>query len=193
MRHRHCLNALRDSLDPRFRGDDERSRWTPVLGLALLALALVSCGFHLRGTGDGVVLPAALKSVRIVAPGPAENEPLTIAAREALMQAGAQVVEAAEAPAVVLLGEQIESRVVSVSTATAKANQYLLLYSASFRLDGPVPVAAQTVRLQREYSFDPTQVLAREQQEQELLGDMRRDAAQQIVRRLARAVAASNK
>lgn len=109
------------------------------------------------------------------------------------MQAGAQVVEAAEAPAVVLLGEQIESRVVSVSTATAKANQYLLLYSASFRLDGPVPVAAQTVRLQRDYSFDPTQVLAREQQEQELLGDMRRDAAQQIVRRLARAVAASNK
>ena len=88
------------------------------------------------------------------------------------------------------MGEQTESRVASVSTATAKASGYLLLYSVSFKLDGPQPIAPQTIRLQRTYTFDPTQVLAREQQEQELLRDMRRDAAQQIVRRLARAAAA---
>ena len=89
----------------------------------------------------------------------------------------------------VLLGEHTETRVASVSTATAKASEYLLPYSASFRLDGPTPMASQTIRLQRSYTFNPTQALAREQQEQELLRNMRQDAAQQIVRRLARAAA----
>ena len=117
------------------------------------------------------------------------EKPFTVAVREALIQAGAKIVTTPDAPAVVLSGEQVETRVASVSTTTAKASEYLLLYSAGFRLDGPRPIAAQTIRLQRSFSFNPTQVLAREQQQQELLQDMRRDAARQIVRRLARAAA----
>jgi LPS-assembly lipoprotein len=156
-------------------------------------LLLVSCGFHLRGAGGGTMLPAALAAVRVVSSSPLANEPFTVAVRDALTQAGAKIVDAPEAPAVVLLGEQTETRVASVSTATARASGYLLLYSTSFKLDGPQPIATQTVRLQRSYTFDPTQVLAREQQEQELLRDMRRDAAQQIVRRLARTSASQDK
>jgi len=154
----------------------------------LLYLSLSGCGFHLRGTGAAASLPASLSTIRVVMAGPAANEPLAVAVREALTQAGAQVVEANAVATLALLGERVESRVASVSTATAKATAYLLQYSAGFRLDGPHAVPAQTIRLQRDYSFDPTQVLAKEQQEQELLRDMRRDAAQQIVRRLARAV-----
>jgi LPS-assembly lipoprotein len=131
-------------------------------------------------------LPPALAAVRVVSSSSLANDPFTVAVRDALTQAGAKIVDAPEAPAVVLLGEQIETRVASVSTATAKASEYLILYGAGFRLEGPTPIAAQTIRLQRSYSFNPTQVLAREQQEQELLQNMRRDAARQIVRRLAR-------
>lgn len=163
---------------------------TTVLVLAALGTcALEGCGFHLRGTG-GASLPASLAEVRVVPATPLANDPLTVAVRDALTQSGGHVVDTPGVPALVLMGEQTESRVASVSTATAKASGYLLLYSLSFRLDGLRPVPAQTIRLQRTYTFDPTQVLAREQQEQELLRDMRRDAAQQIVRRLARAAAA---
>ena len=163
----------------------------PVLVLAILGTcALEGCGFHLRGTGGGAELPASLSEVRVVSATPLANDPLTVAVRAALAQSGGRVVSTPGVPAVVLMGEQTESRVASVSTATAKASGYLLLYSVSFKLDGPQPIAPQTIRLQRTYTFDPTQVLAREQQEQELLRDMRRDAAQQIVRRLARAAAA---
>jgi len=157
--------------------------------MAVTAAMTVACGFHLRGTGGGATLPASLAAVRVVSATQLANDPFTVAVRTALTQAGASVVDAPEAPAVVLLGEQTETRVASVSTATAKASGYLLLYSASFKLDGPRPIAAQTIRLQRTYTFDPTQVLAREQQERELLRDMRRNAAEQIVRRLARAAA----
>lgn len=132
------------------------------------------------------MLPASLSSVRVVMAGPAANEPLAVAVREALAQAGARVVDSADAPALALLEERVESQVASVRTATAKAGEYTLRYAASFRLDGPQPVPPQTVRLQRDYTFDPNNVLAKEREERELLHDMRREAAQQIVRRVAR-------
>lgn len=152
-----------------------------------VAFALVACGFHLRGSGGNAMLPASLSAVRVTMAGPSENEPLAEVVRQALARAGATLTDASDAPTLVLVGERIESRVASVSPATAKVAEYLLLYAAGFRLDGPRPLAAQTVRLQRDYSFDPTQVLAKEQQERELLSNMRQEAAQQIVRRLASA------
>lgn len=167
-----------------------RQRAVSLLLFVSCALLVTSCGFHLRGIGGGATLPASMSSVRVVPPGAAANDPLTVAVRDALMQAGAKIVTAPKAPAVVLLREQIQTRVASVSTTTAKASEYLLLYSVGFRFGGPRPIAAQTIRLQRSYSFNPTQVLAREQQEQLLLRELRSDAAQQIVRRLARAGAA---
>jgi LPS-assembly lipoprotein len=159
-----------------------------VAAVVVSVAVFAGCGFHLRGSG-GAMLPPDLSTIRVVPATAAANDPFTVAVRDAVTQAGAKIVTAPEAPALVLLGEKTETRVSAVSTATAKASQYLLLYSASFRVEGPQPIPAQTIRLQRSYSFNPTQVLAREQQEQELLRDMRRDAAQQIVRRLARAAA----
>lgn len=153
--------------------------------IGLLTLALVGCGFHLRGTGGTAVLPASLSTVRVVMAGGA-NEPLAVAVREAVAQAGAQVVESTDAPALSLVGERVESQVASVRTTTAKASEYTLRYAATFRLDGPHPLPLQTIQLQRDYTFDPNNVLAKEREERELLRDMRRDAAQQIVRRLAR-------
>jgi LPS-assembly lipoprotein len=176
-------------LGPRLRGDDNRARWAVVAVFVFMAHAIVGCGFHLRGTGSAGILPASLATVRVVMTGTAINEPLAVAVREAIAQAGARVVDTAGTPVLTLSDERVESQVASVRTATAKASEYTLRYTASFRLDGPQPVPSQTIRLQRDYAFDPNSVLAKEQEERELLRDMRRDAAQQIVRRLARAVA----
>jgi len=41
--------------------------------------------------------------------------------------------------------------------------------------------------LLRDYTFDPVNVLAKEEEEQELIRTMQRDAVQQILRRLSRA------
>lgn len=176
------------TLGHRVRGDDSGERvGIRTVVVALCALATVSCGFHLRGSG-GAMLPPSLAAVRVVMAGPGVNEPLAVAVRQAITQAGARVVESPGAPTLSLVRESVDSQVASVRTATGKASEYTLRYAATFRLDGPQPVAEQTVRLQRDYSFDPDRVLAKEQEERELLNNMRRDAAQQIVRRLARSV-----
>lgn len=161
--------------------------------LALAVYALAGCGFHLRGTGVGASLSTVLPAVRVVPPGSAAYDPFTVAVRDALTQAGTRVVTDPKAPALVLTGETSTIRVAAVNTVTAKVSEYLLQYRTGFRLTGLRPVAAQSIHLQRVYSFDPAQVLAREQQEQELMRDMRSDAAQQIVRRLARLLAAPAK
>jgi hypothetical protein len=68
-------------------------------------------------------------------------------------------------------------------------SEYLLKYELSFRLTdaaGQELAALQTIRLQRDYRFDPLNVLAKEREEQELKRDLQRDGVQQILRRLAR-------
>lgn len=160
---------------------------TSVLALAIIA---AGCGFHLRGVGGSAVLPPSVSTLRVVKTGGGANDPIIVAVRDALTAAGAKLVDAASAPTLTLLDERTDSQVAAVRTTTGKAAEYTLRYSVSFRLDGPQAVAQQTIRLQRDYSFDPNQLLAKEREESELLRDMRGDAAQQIVRRLARATAA---
>jgi LPS-assembly lipoprotein len=148
--------------------------------------ALSACGFHLRGVG-GAALPESLATVRVTMPGRGIDDPTVAAVRRAFTAAGARLTEAADAATVVLQDERVETQVISVSTATAKANEYRLRYGIGFRLEGAGETGApQTIRLVREYTFDPTQVLAKEQEERELVREMQTEAAQQIVRRVAR-------
>lgn len=180
--------SLSDRPRARFRACRRRNAGRVAVAAALVA-ALAACGFHLRGSGGAAVLPASLSTVRVVAENLEPYHPLAQAVRQALTAAGAKLTEAAEAPTLVLVREQLETRVAAVSGTTAKATDYLLLYGATFRFDGARALPAQTIRLQRDYAFDPQQVLAKEQQERELLANMRHEAAQQIVRRVAAAAA----
>lgn len=158
---------------------------TRLIPAVVVAAALAACGFQLRGTG-GALLPESLATLRVTMPGRGPDDPAATAVRRALTDAGARLTESADVRTLVLYDERIETQVISVSTVTAKANEYRLRYGISFRLDNAGEFAPQTIRLVREYTFDPTQVLAKEQEERELVREMQVDAAQQIVRRLSR-------
>jgi LPS-assembly lipoprotein len=154
-----------------------------------LYFSLVSCGFHLRGTGK-VEMPPALSVLQVRLEGNLlENNPLLVAMKNALRtQTDIQIQESGDAPRLMLYGEQSGRRVLSV-TSTGKVDEYLLKYEVSFRLvdvDNKLLSEPQTVRVQREHQFDRLNVLAKEREEQELRREMQRDAAQQILRRLSR-------
>jgi LPS-assembly lipoprotein len=102
-------------------------------------------------------------------------------------QAGAQVVDTPGVPTLTLLDESADSQVLAIDS-TGKASHYLLNYKLTFALadaTGRELLSAQSVKLQREYSFDKLSVLATEKENEFLRREMRRDAVQQVLRRLA--------
>ena len=172
-----------------------KSSWVrspvPFLYLVLCTLyfSLVSCGFHLRGTGK-VEMPPALSVMQVRVEGNLlENHPLLVAVKNALRtQTDVQIQESGDAPRLLLYGELSDSRVLSVTSA-GNVDEYLLIYEVSFRLadaDNKLLSEPQTVKVQRDHQFDRLNVLAKEREEQELRREMQRDAAQQILRRLSR-------
>lgn len=159
--------------------------------LCTLYFSLVSCGFHLRGTGK-MEMSTALSVLQVrVEDNLLENNPLLVAMKNALRtQTDIQIQESGDASRLVLYDELSDSRVLSVTSA-GNVDKYLLIYEVSFRLvdvDGKLLSEPQTVKVQRDHQFDRLNVLAKEREEQELRRDMQRDAAQQILRRLSRVV-----
>lgn len=159
--------------------------------ILLLALALVGCGFHLRGTGLEK-FPPDLTALRVAVQGSrAAHDSLKIAVQVALrQQANVQVVDAGEAPLLTLTETHFENQVLSVNSA-GLGREYLLRYEVSYRLtdtSGKERIARDTVRVLREQLVEPAAVLARENEDRELRESMRTEAAHQIVRRLARAL-----
>ena len=155
--------------------------------LFFFPLLLASCGFHLRGQ-ESASLPPALSVLRLSAPAYA---PLTVEMRNALQgQAGVKIVEDVTMPAATLslYNETVGSQVLAIDIA-GRVSDYLLNYSVTFALtaaDGHALLAPQTIKLQREYTFDKLNVLAKEKEDEFLRLEMQRDAVQQILRLLER-------
>lgn len=153
----------------------------------LLAALLAGCGFHLRGA-SAVTLPPELSVMRVTMGG--GYPPLLVDMRNALLALGAVRLTddvSASAPVLRLSGESSVSEVLAVDSS-GRVSAYLLNYRVDFALDdsdGKPLMPVQTVKLQREYTFDRLNVLATEKQSDFLQSEMRRDATQQILRRLA--------
>jgi len=164
------------------------------LGRAVLALLvalplLVACGWHLRGT-EGVILPPSLSVLRVqMSGGEGMYDTLFIALREALqVQGGAKIVDGPNLPTLHLYNPAVTNRVLSVDS-TSKVREYMMRYEVSFRVTdayGGELAPAQTLILQRPVAFDRLSVLAKEREEAELVTELKRDAAQQILQRLSR-------
>ena len=155
----------------------------------LAAVLIAGCGFQLRGLGTAQ-LPPSLTTLRVAVQGSqAANDPLRLAMEDTLRtQAGATVVQTGDVPVLIVSTENIENQVLAVDTS-GKVSAYLVRYELSFNVvdaAGEALLPPQTLRLQRDYRFNPLNVLAKEQEEETLKRELRRDALSQIVRRLAR-------
>lgn len=154
-------------------------RW---IMLFLLLPGLVGCGFHLRGA---VPLPEVMQRTLIKG---IDNSPLYYDLESALLAAGSKVVKSPEAATATLVIQREHNgrRVLSVDSLGG-ASEYELSLLVVFSLvghDGRIIASNESLRLLRDYNFDPNNVLGSGSQESLLQDEMRRDAAQQILRRL---------
>jgi LPS-assembly lipoprotein len=154
-------------------------------------MLMSACGFHLRGKGQQAVVPQELATMSIrSSDNKIINAPLLEILREVLrQQAKIQLVSASEAqyPQLILNKEKISSRVLTVSGTTGRVTEMMLEYRVSFRLvlDKKELLSSQDIYVQRDYSFDSQNVVAKEREEKYLLKQLRYRAAQQILRRLS--------
>lgn len=149
---------------------------------ALLAAMLGACGFHPRGA---VELPPGVSHIYVKAPSALLADPI----RMSLQAGGAQLAESqAEADVAILVtGESQGRRLLAVDPKTGKAREYELSYALSYQIirqDGSPLLPPQTISLVRDYTFDPTAVIAMGEEQALIYSEMRRDAVQQLLRRL---------
>jgi LPS-assembly lipoprotein len=157
------------------------SPWRTLLASLIACALLTTCGFQLRGQAT-----YAFRSVFINAP---TYPALAAELRRNLSGAGtATVAETSAAAQVIVDITSIadDKQVLSLSPG-GRAQEYVLAKAIAFRVrdvDGREWLKPDEIVVRRTYTYDDTERLAREIQEQRLLRDMQTDAVQQIVRRL---------
>ena len=154
--------------------------WSRLFAATTFTLALASCGFHLRGDTT-----FSFASIFVNAPS---SPPISAELKRTLSSSNAKVTEAATGAEVVLEVPVVvdDKDVLSLSSGGA-VREYQLVKRVQFRLhdkEGLDWMPAGEIVVRRSYTFNETQVLARDLQEQRLLREMQTDAVQQIMRRL---------
>lgn len=148
--------------------------------LIVLAAALVTaCGFRARGS---VSLPEDFRQIHVDAPVDISDE-LAI-----FLESGGATLSKSRADADAVMrvqSENYQQRVLAVDAVTGKAREYELLYTAGFSVrmkDGTMLVGPEHIVIRRIYVFDPTAVIGATQNVETLRIDMRRDAAERMIR-----------
>ena len=146
-------------------------------------LLLAGCGFQLRGTAalpfDTLYIPSATGGIAL-------NLKRNI-------QAGTRttvVDDQKKAEAVLVFTQETRDKLILSLAATGRVREYKLRYIVAFRVhDGKggefLPV--NTVTLTRDITFNDSDVLAKETEEELLYRDMQFNMVQQVMRRLAAA------
>jgi len=146
----------------------------------LVAAALVTgCGFHLRGN---LPLPDELKVIAVSSPDGQMREQMV----NALEASGAQVVDEAAAQSVLDMYEVVFDRKVRTIDTRGKVTGYTLRYDVSYRVlnaEGD-ELRDTSLAIQRDYNFEPEQVLQAEEEEEALREDMVEELSQRIMRQL---------
>lgn len=164
------------------RKKDLRGAFVRLLFPLAISLLLSGCGFHLRGA---VELPEMMQATYIDG---GEGSELYYAVENALLNAGARVVDSASAATAVLSlqGQRFDRRVVSVDTQ-GRAAEYELSLRVTFSLHeagGKLVADHEQVSVIRDFTFDPDNVLSKDEEEAKLRSEMNRYAVSQIVRRV---------
>jgi outer membrane lipopolysaccharide assembly protein LptE/RlpB len=140
----------------------------------------------LRGTSEIAVWPEALKQLQLKLDDKGADV-FHQALRDGLINSYGVEITSAPVPMLVVSNISRERKVLSLGV-TGKASEYLLRFRLQFRLldaEGKELIGSNAVRLQRDFSYDPVNVLAKEAEEQRLYDEMQYEAAQQLLRRVA--------
>lgn len=152
------------------------------LALPCLACGVAACGFHLVGAG---ALPGAMARTYLDSTEPHSDFSGTLT--EALRLRGSQIVDSREEAGAVLsvIEDSSGQRVLSVS-ARNTPREYEIFYSVTFSLeiDGERMIEPESLTLTRSYTYDETQVLGKDAEEDALRLSLARDLARQVVRRI---------
>lgn len=152
---------------------------------AALMLALAGCGFQLRGQFS---IPTELQPIYISSDG---GSRVAVELRRMLLRNEVQLVDepAAAKSEIAILNENRQRRVLTVDADTGRVDEYELRYTTDWILRGtgedqrPL-LGRETVESLRDYTYDPTTVLAKQSEQETLVENMQQDAALRILYRL---------
>jgi LPS-assembly lipoprotein len=147
--------------------------------VVIFALMLAACGFQMRGMAD-----LAFHNLYI------QGSKLSISKslRKTLEVNGVTIVTNPEKAELMLelMSESTEKKILSLSGG-GLVREYEIFYRVNFRLRDPSNELwgpMQTIEGRRDYSYDDTQLLAKQSEEGRLYDDMRADAVRELLRRL---------
>jgi LPS-assembly lipoprotein len=148
----------------------------------LAALFVAACGFHLQGA---ISMPYAKMYINIP-----PSSPLGAELRRLIQahQPTALVEDPKDAEAILTPMGESDNQDIAALTAEGNVREYTLTKTYAFRLtapDGKALSPIQTIRLQREMTYDDNQTLSKDQEREFLMNDMQTDLAGQILRRLS--------
>jgi len=144
---------------------------------------LAGCGFHLQGR---VPLPPALATARVIADD--DQTDFVQGLRRALLTSGGKLTESSErATSIVRIHkDEVSQKILSVS-ANNIPREYEVTYTVEFSVEGTSGelLPSQKVSITRDYSFDETKLLAKENEEAILREGMARDLVAIVMRLLS--------
>lgn len=156
------------------------------------SLLLTGCGFKLRGSQ---VLPPSVNFVAIKAQQ--AHDPLARALERRLavysLDGGVDATSASPLSSVTVrvAPEKLERRLLSVFS-TGQVAEYELIYGVNYMVQfAGKDATTHYFEVLRDYQDDPDQVLAKSRELELVLDEMRQEAADRIIRRLASQAAAA--
>jgi len=152
------------------------------------SLLVAGCGFHLRGSQT---LPASVGAVAVTAVAPHSRLQRSLEDRLDVYQIPQKSYQNIRAEGqrntvlIKLMPEAIERRLLSVFS-TGQVAEYELIYGVSYEVTFPGydPIQAY-FEIMRDYQDDPDRVLAKSRELDLVVSEMRNEAADRIIRRLA--------
>ncbi|EKE67619.1 LPS assembly lipoprotein LptE [Gallaecimonas xiamenensis] len=148
-------------------------RWL-LLSLTLLASG---CGFHLKGSYE---MPQAYKQVNLTSFD--HYARITKLVSQSLTVSG---VALGQGPEVHIVSDRLDRQTLSLFS-TGQVAEYELVYTLNWQLILPEQEPEQhVIEVRRDYQDDPARTLAKDRERDLLLEEMRKEAADRLVRQLA--------
>jgi len=166
-----------------FKLSEYRAKLLKQFLVFLLGVSLVGCGFKLRGAYE---LPEAMQVTYIDSLQVSSG--LVRALKIALKASAVKIadIKTNDAAILKLYKEARDKRTVSVD-AQGRAREYTLTYALRFSvLSGQqkIEIAEQIIRIERDFIFDPEDVLGNSRGESQLYEEMQQDLVRLLLLRL---------